>query len=297
MSLQSPPDGATRKLPLGATIKLAFASYFECFDDVLRTTWLWLVIVGPLGYLAAWQQAVWMNSVMASIKQGTPPSTVMASRPFDTMLLGHLETVASFIAGISIAVAWHRRVILDEQPGMSGGNLLSASLWRYVGSGLVIFLVAGAPLLLLLVLTSLFGGSILSVRPSPASGGFVAVTIGFLLLYIVGIAVVMRLILVFPARAADDIGLTLQAAWHRSHGNTWRMFWGLVVCGVAPALVFLLVLMALGGNPAADLLTGGLQPHRSAAFATITLIFYILLLPISIGFLSHAYLYLARRPA
>jgi hypothetical protein len=49
MSLATEPSSATTpKLRLWDTICRSYSSYFYHFTDVLRTSWLWLVVVGSL---------------------------------------------------------------------------------------------------------------------------------------------------------------------------------------------------------------------------------------------------------
>ncbi len=42
---------------------------------------------------------------------------------------------------VSIAVAWHRLVILNERPGCSGCNIATKDLWRYVAAAIALFLI------------------------------------------------------------------------------------------------------------------------------------------------------------
>ena len=42
-SAQSNPANA--KLPLIDTVKFAYTAYFENFADVIRCTWLWLLLI------------------------------------------------------------------------------------------------------------------------------------------------------------------------------------------------------------------------------------------------------------
>ena len=57
------------------------------------------------------------------------------------------------LAGVSIAVAWHRLILLGEQPRLSGTNLATISLWRYVGIALAIYVIATLPAVVILLLS------------------------------------------------------------------------------------------------------------------------------------------------
>jgi hypothetical protein len=65
-----------------------------------------------------------------------------AAMPIGSLLLEHGSTLVFMLAGVSIAVAWHRRFILGEQPEFSAANVATSSVWRYVGAGLAIGLMA-----------------------------------------------------------------------------------------------------------------------------------------------------------
>jgi len=53
------------------------------------------------------------------------------AEPLELLVLQAIVAAVLFVAGVSIAVAWHRRLLLDEHPGFSASNLVTRSLWRY----------------------------------------------------------------------------------------------------------------------------------------------------------------------
>jgi GYF domain 2 len=144
--LPQPPFGTGRdraanaKLPLWNTIRLSYSSYFRNFLDVLRISWLWLAAAGIL----SWLQFSWIAEVIAAVKQG-----MAASKAVEPTVVQHLVAPVILFATVSIAVAWHRRLILEEHPGLSGSNVATRSLWRYVWIGLAIGLVVIVPALAL----------------------------------------------------------------------------------------------------------------------------------------------------
>src|SRR5258708_2408172 len=121
MSLaEGPPDLPYPKLPFWDTVSLAYSTYFRHFNDALRTSWLWLIAVAALTAFASWQQWSWMATAMANLKPGLPPQM---PKPTEMVLLLNLANILMLLAGVSIAVAWHRLMILNEQPGVSGSNV------------------------------------------------------------------------------------------------------------------------------------------------------------------------------
>jgi hypothetical protein len=127
----SPHDGETNpKLPLWETIRLSYSTYFHNFTDVLRISWLWLAVATPLMGTMTWQFSS-MAGLMADMKRGPSPQipTHIVSRLVETIPLGLAAGLVLMLAGLSIAVAWHRRIILGERPGFSGSNVATKNLW------------------------------------------------------------------------------------------------------------------------------------------------------------------------
>jgi hypothetical protein len=278
MSLAIDPRGAANpKLPLWDTICLSYSTYFYNLQDVLRISWLWLVVVVPLTGIANWLQWSWMAVVMADLKRGMPP------RPDETMVFVNVAGLVFTLAGFSIAVAWHRRIILGEHPRFSGSNIATKNLWRYVGVGLAICilpaLVVVLPMLLLLA----------------GAPGFTNLIPVIFLLFLVAFAVVLRLSLLLPAFAVGDLGLTFKETWNGTRRNTWRIFWGIAACTMLPMLLAAQITRfpSLGTFVASPGLV--LDARRMAVTSTIVSVCYLLILPIGIGFLSYSYRHFFRR--
>jgi hypothetical protein len=286
MSLGIDPQGAANpKLPLWDTIRLSYSTYFHNFPDVLRITWLWLAVAALLMGTVNWLQFSWMAEMMAELKPGMPPQIPphLASRPIETILLGNAATLVLLLAGVSIAVAWHRRIILGEHPGFSGSNVATKDLWRYAGVGLAIFLIVGLPLLVVILPTFLL---LAPVARGGSPGFTLLIPVIFFLLALVGFAVALRLTLLLPARAVGDLGLTFKEAWYRTRGNTWRIIWGVVGTAVLPILAAQIAVLVFLTPVMFD---GQAFVARMTVTSTIFILYYLLILPIGIGFLSHAY--------
>ena len=293
MSMPEPHTTTTApKLPLGDTIRLSYTTYVSGFGDVLRASWLWIAIATPLFAYASWKQFQWMAILMANLKKGMPPPPdmpVTMSTPAEVMLAGGASKLLLFLAGLSIAVAWHRRMILGEHPGTSGANLFSANLWRYAGMGIALMLCAAIPPLLIAIPIFLYGplapGGFGPPAPQQFAFLFPLMPAAMLIAYFL----LLRLIPLLPARAAGDLALTWRDTWTRTHGNVWRLFWGLAACTVPPALLMFAVSLGITGFPSFDMFTRPGFAERMAVANALFVAYYLLSLPIVIGFLSHAY--------
>jgi hypothetical protein len=270
------------KLPLWRTVRLSYSTYFQHFIDALRTSWLWLVVVGAFTGFASWQQWSWMAAVLAR----AVPSRAQPALPLETGLLLNLDQALVLFAGVSIAVAWHRLMILGERPGLSAGNVASKTLWHYIGVGLVIILIMALPLVLIFAPMIYFIPKAAGGTPPP---WFFALIPIFMLLYCVAMAIMLRLSLLLPARAIGNLDLTFKQTWNRSRGNTWRMFWGIAACTFPPLLLAQFGYLLTFGFPDPREFGGEDIVARMTANSVVFMIYYLLILPIGIGFLSHAY--------
>jgi hypothetical protein len=250
-----PQGAANLTLPLWDTICLSYSTYTYNFQDVLRISWLWLVVV----VVAPDDIPNWLQFVFT-------------------------------LAGVSIAVAWHRYIILGEYPRFSGSNVGTKNFWRYVGAIVIaIYQIVILPGLAVgLPMSRLLAGT--------ATGEMLVNCLIYAYLVAVFFAVAGRLSLLLPARAVGDLGLSFIDAWNATRGNTWRIFWGIAACTMLPMLLAAPIQIALVGFPtlpgmfASEAFVG-----RMTVSSTIVVAYYLLILPIGIGLLSHSYQYFFKR--
>jgi hypothetical protein len=126
-----------------------------------------------------------------------------------------------------------------------------------------------------------------SPRSAPA-GAAILIPIIFVL-YFVAAAVMLRLSLLLPARAVGDLGLTFKQTWNRTRGNTWRIFWGIFACTVPATILAQIALFTLVGFPTPAMFGGEAFVERMTVTGTVFMVYYLLIVPIGIGFLSHSY--------
>ena len=293
MSLaESPPDWSYPKLPLRRTVGLSYSTYFRYFADALRTSWLWLLLTAIVTGFASWQQWSWMATVLTHAQPGHPPEMPKST---EMSLLLNLANILLLLAGVSIAVAWHRLMILNEHPGFSGSNVATRSVWRYIGIAFVIFLITFLPVVFVMFLAVYF------VFPPQAAGGpppsgFFPIILLIFAFYGVAFAVALRLSLAMPARAVGDVSLSIKQTWHRTRGNTWRLFWGVVLTTFPPLLFAQIVFMTVVGVPTPANFAGEGFVPQMIAVSVVFSVYYLLIVPIGIGFLSHAYRHFFQAP-
>lgn len=286
------------KLPVWEVVGLAYSDYFGNFIEVLRTSSLWLVLEAALFGVMSWQQWSLIGTAILNSLQHAPFPPDFTATIFRTMALAiGVANLVLILASVSIAVAWHRRVILGERPPWWGFNIATKSFWRYIGIGLAIWLLAMLPILFAFILLAV----ILSISGKSVPVGIAAiVALVILAAYVTTIAIMLRLSLLLPARATGDLDLTFKRSWNRTRGNGWRIFWGVLICVGAPMIVVEMVLLPIGMPRPDTVLVSG--PQALQAFFTdgsfavrMTVVsiflvgFYLLTLPIGIGFLSLAY--------
>jgi hypothetical protein len=278
---------ANPKLPLWNTICRAYSTYFNHPLDVLRISWLWLAVAA----LSSWMQRSWVSDLLAVAKPGMCPQMPAGA----SALLG-VGNLLLLLGLVSIAVAWHRRVILDELPWLSGSNIITKSLWRYIGVGILISLTAVLPVVLFLLVLFVFLLPFTSGGASAHSGVAAIILVPtMLLVYLASMAVMLRLSPLLPARAVGDFGRTFKETWRQTRGNTWRIFWGLLACTLPVMIVVQIAIWRVIGFPNPQMLADGNLGPRLALINTVGMFCYLLMWPIAIGFLSLSYQFFFQR--
>ncbi|HEY2136084.1 MAG TPA: hypothetical protein VGH49_09360, partial [Xanthobacteraceae bacterium] len=99
----------------------------------------------------------------------------------------------------------------------------------------------------------------------------------------------LRLSLLLPARAIGNLGLTFKETWIATRGNTWRIFWGIVASTLPPVLIAQIAVVTSVGLPRIEMFANEAFIGRMTVISTNLMVFYLLVLPIGIGFLSFSY--------
>jgi len=254
-----PSNAPAGKLPLWQTIRLSYATYIQHFAAGLRIAALWLPPIAFLALIAGWLQA----TLLAELAAGPRPQ-IDVSQPLHLLMLGHVLNLVIACAAVSSAVAWHRLLLSKEEPAWtSAGNVGTRNLWRYVGAALVICLIAAIPLAAVLAALALFDLLPAAGRTPPDVIAVIA------LAYVVSVALMLRLSLLLPARATGNPSLSLKDAWRHTHGNLWRLFFGIVACTVPPVVLIKIIFIGLTVVPvgAGSISRNGRSPARSRSAA------------------------------
>ncbi|MGO4717432.1 hypothetical protein [Bradyrhizobium sp. 2TAF24] len=279
MSIALTSEATPAKLPLGATIALAYTSFVKRIVDLLRISWVWLLIA----VLPLWQ---WFGLPDVQELATTARSPDQASALWRITMA---FLAVSLLGSASIAVAWHRLLMLDRMLPFSAGNFASGRLWRYILTGLLITLVVCVPAGVAVTLVFMIA---IKIAPSLFSSDPVSTaTVCASVLVICGLALLAgaRLSLALPGLATDQRPRSIASAGRFGRGSSWRLFAGLTVCLVPWAL----------GQAAPLLLQGLPDALNEGIVGTIVndlfAVYAILTLQIPIAFLSHAHRFIAGR--
>lgn len=249
-----PPSPASlSKLPFWRTVGACYATVFGNFGELLRISWLWLLIMLPVYAAAEWLDARSQGDQIGDF------------------LLSMLSSVLEVPALASIAVAWHRLVLRQERVQGAVYLRLDRVVWWYAMVLLAFIVVTVGPVLagVAAVLPEGSPGTLLLLVPIFAGIG---VGVG------IGVFVLPRLSLVLPAGALGE-RLTLGEAWRATRGNTWRLACASLLCSLPPLI------------PAAVLvfLVEGRSLDESIIGITVYSLAYVLIVTIAVTLLSLAY--------
>jgi hypothetical protein len=216
-----------RQLPAGACIEHALQSVRKNIGFAFRISWPWYVALA-LAYIAV----IAFTGYAAAGGIDVHPGIII---PIALLLV-----LLSMLAFASIAVNWHRYILLDQVP--TGAELfrLDGPTWRYFGNVLLIGLIAGIGVLIFVLLLQFF--ALLSTITAIASlfiglAGIVALAIS-----------VYRLSVKLPAVAIGRRDFSLRDAWTATRGNKQPIFFVILIqflLAIAMGIVFFMLEFAL----------------------------------------------------
>lgn len=227
----------------------AFKALFSDFDAFLRIVWAWYALVAVLGVLG----------------------TLLAANSFVVIFVTSGVWVCS---SASIAVAWHRNLLLGERPGpvnLSFGRREIA----YLGKTLLVSLIGLIPAIVVITIAGLF------VTGWP---GFIMAA-GVMAFFI--LPSLMRLFLILPATALDE-PLGIGDAYYRSEGLGLPMAMAAIGTGLCMTAVDMLLSFV------ANTIGGG-AVFAAIAVLILSLALQIALTALQIGVLSGGYYILRER--
>jgi hypothetical protein len=225
----------------------------------------------PIIALLMWWQVPFFTVMMEAAKNGRPDPN-----PAFSLVSQALSGVIILPMAASLAVAWNRLLLLNEH--VSGAYLRFDGV--VVSYAILFFLIGLLPAIPqhLGILYQMMTEPTAAARPN--SGAQILAFAGTVL-SIGGWFISGRLLMVLPARALEREDVTFGTAWKRTRKNTWRLFWGYLLC--------LLPVMILGSGLTVWLFLD--TPSRLAMTVVWTLLTLVWALfgMVGVGFLSLAY--------
>jgi hypothetical protein len=273
-------------LPVSATVKEAFASVLANLWPLVRIFWAWMaVLFGALALMFRWTLTLYSGE----------------ASPLAGVLLGLLCSVVVLLSFASIAVAWHRLMLLSEQPPALYLRVV-APVPRYLLQILLITLIA----ILIMVPIMLVASVILAplfVVLSPATnspdalpllGSQLAFALVGVLLWLPALLLIARLSISLPGIAVER-PMTLSRAMEITRGNSWRLVCGTLLVSVPAYLVGFLMelLLPQSGGLLVASLTGLAVP---ILLLIAVIVVNVLCAIAAISFLSLSYRFFAGTP-
>jgi hypothetical protein len=194
-----------RKLPVFAAFKHVWATVFNNVGAAFRLSWPWLLVMAATMAL--------FFAGLISRHGGLGPAKAGGKDIFLFLIVG----TVFMLAFASIAVNWHRFVLLDEMPKGMAVLRINSQVWRYIGNAFLIGLIVGLPFLivgsvLMYPLNAMLGQSFLGLPM--IFGGLV-----FFAAVLAVNVIVNRLAIKLPAIALGRRDYGLEKAWNDSTGN------------------------------------------------------------------------------
>jgi hypothetical protein len=203
-----------------------FAAYLHSLSSTLfnlpiafKISWPWMLALLPVNIL---------HSIYLMLNMPAP-GTVVFQKPIGPIVATVILFLVSFVAFASIAVNWHRYLLLDEVPRGWIKLRVDGIVVRYIGNAIGIAILS-----ILFAIFIMIGPAFLSYGLSKI-GGMVGVTIAIALLvcaFTLVLGMILRMNLKLPGVAIANKKFNMSNALDQSVGNTWR-------CGLYGLLIYL----------------------------------------------------------
>ena len=203
---------ATKSLPVFETVGQSLGYSFKNIGLMMRLSWLWVILLLVLGaaFLALFGDAAQIEG------QTAPDGGAIAG--FAVLMIVY------FLAIYSIAVGWHRTLLLGEQAGWINFRVGRREV-GYLGYTLLVALLAAFPMLI--------GFLIVGALTSFSADSRERLGLGFIAVTAVGVVVMLllmgRLQLVLPGTAVGDRRVGIRQSFDLTRGNSWRVLGGFLL--------------------------------------------------------------------
>ena len=211
-----------RKLPVFNALGHAFRSTTDNIGFAFHTSWPRMLMLLPLNLA--------VNLYLAFNGMQDPQNFNAQS-----LLLIVPLAIASIVAYCSIAVNWHRYVLLDEVAEGRQRLRIDSLMWRYIGNAILIGLVLFAGGFVAILVFSFVGWALSSAL---GEASLIVIVPCAAALYAYAIVSAYRLAVKLPSVALGRNDFSMGDAWRATAGNFWRIL-GLV-------LLFFICLLLVG---------------------------------------------------
>lgn len=208
-------------------------SSFGNLGFAFRVSWPWMAFVLLIQILTIF---LFPNLQQDIANEVVDPTDVL---PQFLTVLG-VMLIASSIAFSSIAVNWHRFILLDEEAEGWDRLRLDGVVMRYLGNAFLAQLIAGVIGFVAFFVVGIVAFFLSVVLPEAIASLIGGLLIAAVILWI--IAVAMRVAIKLPAIAVENTGFGFGDAWSQSKGYNVRLIGFAIMLWLACAL--LLALMA-----------------------------------------------------
>jgi hypothetical protein len=210
-----------RKLPVTRAFSHVIRSTAGNIGFAFHISWPWMLMLLPITIV---------GNIYLTL------NAAQASKDFDprVLFLMLLMSIPSIIAYSSIAVNWHRYILLDEVAEGWNRLRIDGLMWRYIGNALgivVIMTLLGFAIGIPLGIVTYF---------TKGLGWLSTLIYGLGMLGILGVALVSsyRLSVKLPSIALGRTDFRLRDAWDATAGNFWQI--------IGLTLLFFLCLLLVG---------------------------------------------------
>lgn len=194
------------------------------FGQLVRISWLWLLIMVPVYAAAHWLASPnWIEMAPRWVKEIAPVMPIVVELPFLA----------------SIAVAWHRMVLRHERVSAPAYLRLDRQVWLYAMCALGLLVLTIGPLLPIIAVgaATQYSYGLQNLDTEIVLAIVLALAV---LGQAVGLFVLARLSLVLPALALGE-RFSLSKVWRVTRGSTLRFALATSLCMLPALLLRMLV--------------------------------------------------------
>jgi hypothetical protein len=220
-----------RLLPVIPAVMHMWQSTINNLKFAFRAQWPWFAVLTVLFSVLALSNDLKITGDQAALEAELKNNPEKAAMFVFSVFAG---VGAALLAFSSIAVSWHRYVLLDEVPQGLAALRVDSIVWRYLGN-----------LMLLGVFMTVIALP-LSLVPFPLMLSMPALAVGILMAYVIFVMmpILYRLSIKLPAIALDRRDFKMGDAWNVSRGN-WGQLIGVALLYSGGSWVIGLVLVGI----------------------------------------------------